>query len=376
MSHNADVLVIGGGLHGCSAALHLSRRGYRVTLLEKNSVGRHASGVNAGGVRRLLRAVPEIPLSCASMEMWHRIGDLVDDDCGFKISGQIAVAETGEGFDRLRGRAAELAGLGYAHEELVGPDELYRLLPALKPGCVGGLVSREDGFASPYHTTMAFRAAAIRAGATILEGVRALGFRRNDGVWSVETTVGPMQAKILVNCGGAWASHVAAALGEPVPLEPIAPMMMVTAPMPEFVEPVVIGVERKLSFKQMPNQTVVIGGGHRGIPDLETDTSSVDFRKLVVSATTVGALFPIMRGAQIVRSWSGIESRMPDDIPVISPSSTHEGAFHAFGFSAHGFQLGPVVGSILAELIDTGASNLPIAPFAITRFNTPEGPNT
>jgi sarcosine oxidase, subunit beta len=368
LSQTADAIVVGGGLHGCSAALHLARRGYRVTVLEKNSVGRHASGVNAGGVRRLLRAVPEIPLSCAAMEMWHRIGDLVGDDCGFRISGQVAVAETEAGYDRLRQRATEVAALGYTHEELLGPDELYRLLPALAPGCVGGLVSRGDGFASPYHTTMAFRAAAVRAGATVLEGTRALGFRRAAGIWSVESSIGTLQAPVLVNCGGAWASQVAAALGEPVPLEPIAPMMMVTAPMPHFVEPVVIGVERKLSFKQMPNNTVLIGGGHRGVPDLETDTSSVDFRKLVVSAATVALLFPVMRGAQIVRSWSGIESRMPDDIPVIGPSSTQDAAFHAFGFSGHGFQLGPVVGAILAELVDTGRSNLPIAPFSITRF--------
>jgi sarcosine oxidase, subunit beta len=368
LSQTADAIVVGGGLHGCSAALHLARRGYRVTVLEKNSVGRHASGVNAGGVRRLLRAVPEIPLSCAAMEMWHRIGDLVGDDCGFRISGQVAVAETEAGYDRLRQRATEVAALGYTHEELLGPDELYRLLPALAPGCIGGLVSRGDGFASPYHTTMAFRAAAVRAGATVLEGTRALGFRRAAGIWSVESSIGTLQAPVLVNCGGAWASQVAAALGEPVPLEPIAPMMMVTAPMPHFVEPVVIGVERKLSFKQMPNNTVLIGGGHRGVPDLETDTSSVDFRKLVVSAATVALLFPVMRGAQIVRSWSGIESRMPDDIPVIGPSSTQDSAFHAFGFSGHGFQLGPVVGAILAELVDTGRSNLPIAPFSITRF--------
>jgi sarcosine oxidase subunit beta len=93
----------------------------------------------------------------------------------------------------------------------------------------------------------------------------------------------------------------------------------------------------------------VVGGGHRGIPDLDRDTSSVDFRQLTTSAATVGALFPVMRAAEIVRTWSGIESHLPDDIPII----------------------GPVVGSLLAELIDTGATNLPIAPFAITRFGRP-----
>jgi sarcosine oxidase subunit beta len=367
----ADAVVVGGGLHGCSSALHLARRGRRVILVEKNTAGRHASGVNAGGVRRLLRVLPEVPLSLASMEMWRRIGEIVGEDCGFHVSGQVAVAETEAGFARLGTRAAEMATHGYHHEELIGRDALYELLPALSPGCVGGLVSRADGFASPYHTTMAFRGAAIRAGVSVLEETRATGFRRRADVWHVETTTGRIVAPVLLNCGGAWAAQIAAALGETVPLEPIAPMMMVTAPVPHFVDPVVIGVERKLSFKQMPNGTVMIGGGHRGIPDLDRDTSSVDFRKLMVSATTVTTLFPVMGEARIVRSWSGIESRLPDDIPVIGPSTTEEGAFHAFGFSAHGFQLGPVVGALMAELVDTGKTSLPIAPFSIRRFLSP-----
>ena len=88
-----DVLVIGGGLHGCSTALHLARRGVSVAVLEKDYVGRHASGVNAGGVRRLGRHLAEVPLSVASMETWHAIRDLVDNDCGFESHGQVKVAE-------------------------------------------------------------------------------------------------------------------------------------------------------------------------------------------------------------------------------------------------------------------------------------------
>jgi sarcosine oxidase subunit beta len=118
----------------------------------------------------------------------------------------------------------------------------------------------------------------------------------------------------------------------------------------------------------MPNGTVLIGGGHRGIPDTVRETSSVDFRKLALSARTASELFPVMRDAQIVRCWSGIESRLPDDIPVIGPSSTEEGAFHAFGFSSHGFQLGPIVGMVIGQLVETRRSDLPLQPFAITRF--------
>ena len=86
------------------------------------------------------------------------------------------------------------------------------------------------------------------------------------------------------------------------------------------------------------------------------------------SARTVADLFPIMRRAEIVRAWSGIESRMPDDIPVIGPSSTSEGVFHQFGFSTHGFQLGPGTGAMMAELVATGSTNTPIGGLEIGRF--------
>jgi sarcosine oxidase subunit beta len=364
----ADVAVVGGGIHGSSAALNLARRGYQVVQIEKDSVGQHASGVNAGGVRRLLRHPAEIPLSCASMELWQNIEDIVGDDCGFQQSGQVAVAENENDLARLTSRAELLHSLGYEHEELLGQDELFEVLPAVSRTCVGGLISRADGFASPYQTTLAFARAAAERGVRALAPARATGFRRKGGTWSVETTRGEVQAKFLVNCGGAWGGAVAAALGEPVPLEPIAPMMMVSARVPHFLDPVVIGTGRKLSFKQMANGTVVIGGGHLGGVDTERQETELDFTRLSAGARTVADLFPVMRQATIVRGWSGIESRLPDDIPVVSPSSTEENAFHAFGFSAHGFQLGPIVGALIAEFVDTGRSNLPIEAFAITRF--------
>ena len=138
--------------------------------------------------------------------------------------------------------------------------------------------------------------------------------------------------------------------------------------MPPFIEPVVILRGRKLSFKQFANGTVLIGGGHLGRAYRDENRTEFDWRKLAESARTVWELFPIMREAAIVRAWAGIEARMPDDIPVIGPSRTAEGVYHQFGFSAHGFQLGPGVGALMAELIATGATNLPIEPSASRVF--------
>jgi len=364
----ADVVVIGGGLHGCSAALHAARAGLTVAVLEKDYVGRHASGVNAGGVRRLGRHLAEVPLAVASLDLWHRIADLVDDTCGFESHGQVKVAESETELETLRQRAATLAALGFHHEEIVDRAELRAMLPAVSPHCVGALVSRADGAALPYRTTLAFKRAAERLGVAFFEETRATDVRRADGVWRVKADRETFEGKYLANCAGAWAGNIAAMLGEPVPIEAVALMLMITAPAAPFVKPVVGATSRPLSFKQYANGTVMIGGGQRGRAEPETNRTVLDYAKLSTNARTASEIFPCMKGASIVRAWAGIEGRMPDDIPVIGPSSTHEDAWHAFGFSAHGFQLGPIVGAILADLMKKGSTGFPIEPFSITRF--------
>ncbi|WP_373743620.1 NAD(P)/FAD-dependent oxidoreductase, partial [Achromobacter insuavis] len=123
-ARHCDVIVIGGGLHGLSAALHVAREGRRVVVIEKHWVGRHASGATAAGVRTLNRDLGELDLSLEAMDMWHAMASLVGDDCGFHANGQICVAETPAALAKLEARVADLRARGYTHEELIGPDEL------------------------------------------------------------------------------------------------------------------------------------------------------------------------------------------------------------------------------------------------------------
>ncbi len=366
---NADVVIVGGGLVGSSAALHLALRGQRVMVVEKNSPGRHASGVNAGGLRRLNRHLPEIPLAVAAAEMWRDMRTLVGSDCDVKLGGQVRVAENDADMHALEERATQVRALGFTHEQVIDRDRLYRLVPALAPHCVGALYVAGDGFARPYHALTAFRHKAEALGVDYRTGLRVTDVDRPGERWRLMAEDGGVfEAPVLVNCAGAWAHHLCASLNEPVPLTVGAPMMMVTERLPMFLEPVVAAASRKLSFKQMQNGTVLIGGAHRGGHDLARETTSIDFRRLGESSRNAAALFPRMRDVRIVRAWAGLEAFLPDDIPVIGPSLTAPDVYHAFGFCAHGFQLAPVVGRILSELIVDGRSSLPIAPFSIGRF--------
>lgn len=363
-------VVIGGGLHGLSTALHLQRTpGWQVTLLERRHVGRHSSGINAGGVRRLGRDVREIALSAVANEMWHAMPALVGDDCGFQPTGQVRVAENEADLKKIEARAEQVRALGWTHEEVVDQAEVRRLLPAVSPHVVGALVTHGDGSADPMRTVMAFRRAAEEAGVEIVEGVGVTGLSRTSGgAIRVETDRGPYQAERVANCAGAWARDLAALVGEDIPCTAKASMMIVTERLPRFCEPTVSGTSRPLSFKQTAAGTVVIGGGHQGRNDPSAETSTVLFDSLAHAARIAADLFPLMAGARITRTWCGIEARTPDQIPVIGESRTLPGLFHSFGFSGHGFQLSPAAGAAVAELMARGATNLPVAAFHHDRF--------
>ena len=365
-----DVLVVGGGLHGLSAALHLARRGRRVRVLEARRVGAHASGYSAGGVRTLGRHWAEVPLALEALERWHAMAALVGEDCGFRAVGQVKVAESEAEFAMLEARVGALRARGWRHEELVDAAEVRRLLPAVAPHVVGGVATRRDGFAAPLRTTHAFRRAAEAAGAEIVEDAKVVAAERAADLWHLRMADGSIHAApLLVNAAGAWGARLARMAGDVIPLGFNAFMMMLTDRQPLFVAPVVGAAGRPLSFKQNESGHVMIGGGHKGVADLDSGGVALDVPRLAYSARTALDLFPVLGQARIVHAWAGIEGVTPDEIPVIGRSPASEGLVHVFGFSGHGFALAPLVGEIVAQLLLGGSTNHPVAPFAVDRFH-------
>lgn len=206
----SDVLIIGGGLQGCAIALHLARAGAAVTVIDRGVAGRQASGVNAGGLRLLLRDRREYPLSQRAMALWADLPALVGEAaaaaCEVRLgTGQVAVAMDVAEWGWAQARAAEMRRFGHVNEVLLSATEVQALLPGLSGRAMGGLVSQGDGHANPAAAARAFRDAAAAAGARIVEGCAVQGVTRlPSGRWQADTVAGPFVAETLVNCAGAW----------------------------------------------------------------------------------------------------------------------------------------------------------------------------
>ncbi|WP_343563555.1 NAD(P)/FAD-dependent oxidoreductase [Kiloniella sp. b19] len=365
---NPDVLIIGGGIQGCATAYNLARQGVRVLVVEKDYSGRHASGVNAGGVRLLGRDPAEVPLSKLSMELWLQLADELGEETGFRSRSLINIAADDADMETLCRRQEIMQGLGYYHEKLLDRRELRERLPQVADFCVGGAVSEDDGYAIPYQAVLAFRRAALRHGAAFYEGEEVQNLRRIGSNWLVQTDKGSYEAGHLVNCAGAWADRIAMMIGDNAPMSCSAPMLMITTRVPQFAHPVVGAVSRPLSFKQFENGTVLIGGGAKGFADRENNRTELDYARIANGARSAIEFFPIIASASINRMWAGLEAYMPDNLPVIGPGVQEPNAWHAFGFSAHGFQMGPVVGRIMADLVLTGGCNFSLDAFRVDRF--------
>lgn len=356
-----DAIVIGGGLHGLSAAMQLGRRGLSVALLERRRVGRHSSGASAAGVRTMGRARAELPISLAAMDMWHNISALVGDDCGFQPNGQVKVIETEDEFIQEANIVEGLRLDGYSHEEIIDAVELKALVPAIAPHCLGGRFARNDGAADPHRTLAAFLKAATLANVTIKEGSGVVSLRRCGEVWNVRTDTETLEAPLVVNAAGAWAGQIAALAGDVIPLAKTkASMMIVTERVAPFVRPTVTAAGRSLSFKQTTQGTVLIGGGVQGRPDLAAEQSQVDALALAKAAASAMHFFPVIGRLRIIRSWAGLEANSPDGA-AIAGLSDQPGLMHLFGFTGHGFQLVPALGLATAELLLDGHSTVDLS---------------
>ncbi|MGY8660817.1 FAD-dependent oxidoreductase [Bradyrhizobium sp. UFLA05-109] len=363
---STDVLIVGGGGAGCSTALHLAKRGVRCILLERGQVGGQASGVNYGGVRQQGRHPAELPLARRSREIWARLPELIGTDCEFEVTGHLKLA-------RNQAEEAELiAYLDVAKANglpliMIGGNAIHQQYPWLGPDVVAGSFAPDDGAANPRLLSPALARTARDAGADIRQFTSVSKLAHDGAQFIVTSGEQEFRARYLVNTAGYWGGAVAAAFGEQVPVSPLNPNMLVTEPLPYFIAPNLGVVGGDVYLRQIRRGNVILGGGRgHSDPDVPSSRPSPEASSAVMAKAL--QLVPQLAGTQVIRSWTGIDGETPDDIPVIGPSRTTPGLFHAFGFSGHGFQLGPAIGAIMSELVLDGHTDVPLEPFRIDRF--------
>lgn len=367
-----DLAVIGGGLIGLATAFEAAEAGLRVTVLEAGRIGRGASAASAGGVRSLNRDPAEIPLARAALPLWRDLDARLGASTGFAPGGQLRVAEDAAALEALSARAARTRALGWTHERLIGANALRAREPALEGRALGALLVEDDGFADPLATLRAYRRACAARGVALREGARVERVAAEPGGLRL---IGPgldLRAGAALNAAGVGGAALAEAAGDPVRVRPVALQMSVTERLPRFLS-ATLGTEgRKLSLKQTAGGHALIGGGHLGRIDAG-GRGHVRPEALAANLAAAARLFPHLAEARVARVWAGVEAMAEDGLPAVGASTT-PGLVHAFGFSAHGFALAPLIGRLIADMVRGRAPDPSLAPFAPARFARPRHP--
>jgi sarcosine oxidase, subunit beta len=361
-----DVAIIGGGIMGTSAALALRRMGIGVVLFERDACGAAASGVNYGGVRRQGRPISQLSLSQRAHDIWSRLPDVVGIDGEFVRSGHLKLARSESDVASLESYREKTRGFGL-DLEMLSRDEIHARYPWLGEAVTGGSLCAGDGHANPRVVSPAFARAARDLGAKIHERTPVVEVTHDGSDFAVRSKALTVHAPVLLNCAGAWARSLASRFGEDVPMVAANPAMVVTDPIPPLIT-VNLGVEGGgLYARQVSRGNCVIGGA-RGYA-IDEERSRPGYNAIATILRQALEIVPGLGTSSLIRTWSGTEGYLPDRLPVLGASATTPGLFHAFGFAGAGFQLGPAVGEVLAELVRDGRSATPIEAFAITRFN-------
>ena len=371
MTDGADVVIVGGGVVGASAAYHLAAAGAgRVLLLERaDALATGSTGACAGGFRHQFSSRINIELSLASVPMILGFGeehglplDVVQDGYLFLVRSERDWAGFLAGADLQRSLGVDT--------RLLTAEEAAAIVPGIAiDDVVGATFCPDDGIADPAGLTQGYATIARRAGAEIRLGIEVVAIEATgERVTGVRTADGVIEAPVVVDAAGPWAGSLAATVGVNLPLEPIPRMVVTTGPFPGAPARRTLVIEAATSYYfHKEGDGVLTGMGGRD--ERASFSTDVDHRfiedELLPTAVRV---FPPIERAGVANMWAGLYEMTPDRHPIVGPAPV-AGLFLANGFSGHGFQHAPIVGKLLAELIVEGrAHTVDISSLGLDRF--------
>ena len=366
----ADIIIIGGGVMGASAAYHLAKRGAKnIVLLEKEShFGTGATGRCAGGVRYQFSTEINVTLSIHSLPMIEHFKEELGQDPGYHKYGYLLVATNGNIVKEFEHNVAMQNRLG-VQTELLSGDEVRKRLPMMRfDDALAGTFHHLDGTADPNSLVMGYVNAAQKMGVTALTGADVIGITVSGGeVRSVKTNLGEIETRLVLNAAGPWSGLVGAMAGVHLPITPLRRQMFTTNPLREVPEdfPFVIDFSQSLYFHREGEGLLVGMSNPNEKPGFDQNVDE-DFELINLEAAI--ERMPLLENASRASHWAGLYEITPDAHPIYGVTDV-KGFLLCTGFSGHGFMHGPISGKLMSELILDGKfSSVDVSMLDLKRF--------
>ncbi|MBL8702755.1 MAG: GcvT family protein [Alphaproteobacteria bacterium] len=384
MKSHYRVVVIGGGVVGCSVLYHLAKLGWTDVALVERNVLTSGSSWHAAGIVHALNADPNIAaLQAYTIKLLKEIQAESGHDVGLHMTGGINVASAPERWEWLQAAYRIFQTMGIDTARLVTRDEIKAMHPLLDVSDVlGGLYDLNEGHVDTYGTTYAYAGAARKRGATVIEHARALELHRTSDGWDVVTEKGTIGCEHVVNCGGLWAKQVGLMAGIDLPVTPMEHHYLVTETIPEIAArsselPVIVDLEG-FTYTRQEGKGLLIGLYERnykhwrmeGAPwDFGIELNQEDIDRIAPELEIGFRRFPALQKVGIKKWVNGSFTFTPDGNPLVGQAPGVRNYWTACGVMA-GFLQGGGVGLSLAEMMIHGEPSTDIYGMDIARYGS------
>ena len=363
----SQVVVVGGGVMGTSAAFHLAEAGVSVVLLERDELASGSTSRAAGGVRANFSDELNISLGKRSLELFAEFPQRPGQEIDLHRSGYLFILTRPEDVELFTRSVALQNSLG-VESRMVDVDEACRLSPLLNPaGVLAAAWSPNDGHCTPESVVQGYASGARRHGAVVRTGVEVTGIDTAGGhITAVHSTDGSIQTGCVIDCAGAWSPQIAAYVGVDLPVTPYKRELLVTEPMPEPIE-MAFTIDYATSFYWHREGPGILTGFSRKDVDPGFDISrDADFPERLAELAAVRA--PALLDLGVRSGWAGLYEVTPDHNALLGESKSVSRFLYATGFSGHGFLQGPAIGEILRDMYLGVTPFIDVSPLDVERF--------
>jgi 4-methylaminobutanoate oxidase (formaldehyde-forming) len=377
----AQIIVIGGGIIGCSTAYHLAKdHKADVVLLEQGRITSGSTWHAAGLVGQLRSSASITRVLKYSVDLYKRLKDETGLETGWKMTGCLRLATNQDRWTEFKRLATTARSFGM-DMHLISPAEVKKMWPLMEVSdLVGASWLPTDGQANPSDITQSLAKGARMNGAKMFEGVRVLGFDMEaERITAVRTDKGNIACEKVVNCAGMWARQLGAMAGINVPLQPVKHQYIITDKVPGLANdaPTIRDPDRRTYFKEEVGGLVM--GGYEPDPiawhlddvpqDWEFRLFDDDFDHFEQHLDQAIARVPVLSDTGVKKMINGPESFTPDGNFILGRAPECQNMFVGAGFNAFGIASGGGAGWVLADWVVKGEAPLDLWVVDIRRFS-------